>query len=285
VLRLDLRQEPAAIETIDALTRGKLFHETQFEVLTRLKSEGLLPLQPAALRKAFEGIDESLDRLAAEYEDRLAPAIPRVWQDGINSIRADLREWLRRMSVDTQGWVPDKFEMSFGLTDRGPRDADPASVDHPVEIVGDFKLRGSIDMVERKGIDSYRVTDHKTGKARAEKDTIVGGGKYLQPLLYALACSKLLAGRVESGRLYYCTADGGYEERIVPLDEESVRTLNSVLMTIRQGLVDGFLPAAPDKDACTWCDYLAVCGGFEERRTKDKPRDRLVQLKALRKLP
>ncbi|HEX6728450.1 MAG TPA: PD-(D/E)XK nuclease family protein [Pyrinomonadaceae bacterium] len=285
VLRLDLRQEPAAIETIDALTRGKLFHETQFEVLTRLKSEGLLPLAPAALPKAFEAIDEALDRLAAEYEDRLAPAIPRVWQDGINSIRADLREWLRRMSVDADGWVPDKFELSFGLTDRGPRDADPASVGHPVEIVGDFKLRGSIDMVERQGSHRYRVTDHKTGKARAEKETVVGGGKYLQPLLYALACSKLLDGRVESGRLYYCTADGGYEERIVPLDEESERILNSVLMTIRQGLVDGFLPAAPDKDACTWCDYLAVCGGFEERRTRDKPRDRLVQLKALRKLP
>jgi ATP-dependent helicase/nuclease subunit B len=285
ILRLDLRQEPAAIETIDALTRGKLFHETQFEVLTRLKTDGLLPLGPSSLRTAFEAVDEALDRLAAEYEDRLAPAIPRVWQDGINSIRADLREWLRRMSVDTRGWIPDKFELSFGLTDRGPRDADPASVAQPVEIVGDFRLRGSIDMVERQGTNTYRVTDHKTGKARAEKETIVGAGKYLQPLLYALACSKMLAGRVESGRLYYCTADGGYEERIVPLDDDTVRILNSVLMTIRQGLVDGFLPAAPDKDACTWCDYLAVCGGFEEKRTRDKPRDRLVQLKALRKLP
>lgn len=285
VLRLDLRQEPTAIETIDALTRGKLFHETQFEVLTRLKADGLLPLAPTSLPAAFQEIDESLDRLAAEYEDRLAPAIPRVWQDGINSIRADLREWLRRMSVDTHGWIPDKFELSFGLTDRGPRDADPASVDHAVELVGDFRLRGSIDMVERQGSDRYRVTDHKTGKARAEKDTVVGGGKYLQPLLYALACSKLLPGRVESGRLYYCTADGGYSERIVPLDDDTLRILNSVLSTIRQGLVDGFLPAAPDKDACTWCDYLAVCGGFEERRTKRKPPDRLVQLKALRKLP
>lgn len=285
ILRLALRQEPAAIETIDPLTRGKLFHETQFEVLTKLKAEGLLPLSLTSLWKAYEEVDEALDRLAAEYEDRLAPAIPRVWQDGINSIRADLREWLRRMASDTRGWIPDKFELSFGLTDRGPRDADPASVAHAVEIVGDFKLRGSIDMVERQGIDTYRVTDHKTGKARAERDTIVGGGKYLQPLLYALACSKLLAGRVESGRLYYCTADGGYEERIVPLDHDSVQILNSVLMAIRQGLVDGFLPAAPDEDACTWCDYLAVCGSFEERRTKDKPRDRLVQLKGLRKLP
>ena len=290
ILRLDLRQEPAAIEAIDPLTRGSLFHETQFEVLTKLKKQGLLPLtlgagaQRETLDAAFDLVDRALERLAADYEDRLAPAIPRVWQDGINSIRADLREWLRRMAESNDGWIPDKFELSFGLSDRGPRESDPASVDDPVEIIGDLKLRGSIDMVERQGT-RFRVTDHKTGKARAEKTTIVGGGKYLQPLLYALACQKLLKGSVESGRLYYCTADGGYEERIVPLDENSLEILNPVLSTIRQGLVDGFLPAAPDEDACRWCDFLAVCGSFEESRTRLKPRDRLVQIKALRDLP
>ncbi|HZE69659.1 MAG TPA: PD-(D/E)XK nuclease family protein [Pyrinomonadaceae bacterium] len=283
--RFDLRQEPAAIEVIDPLTRGSLFHETQFEVLTRLKSDGLLPLGVVSLTRAFDLVDRALERLAADYEDRLAPAIPRVWQDGINSIRADVREWLRRMADDNGGWIPDKFELSFGLSDRGPRESDPASVNDPVELIGDFKLRGSIDMVERQAGDRFRVTDHKTGKARAEKETIVGGGKYLQPLLYALACQKLVVGRVESGRLYYCTADGGYEERVVPLDEANLQILNSVLITIRQGLADGFLPVAPDEDACTWCDFLAVCGGFEEIRTRLKPRDRLVQIKSMRDLP
>jgi len=210
ILRFDLRREPAAIEVIDPLTRGSLFHETQFEVLTGLRTAGLLPLQSDSIGKAFDLIDRALGRLASDYEDRLAPAIPRVWHDGINSIRADLREWLRRMT-DEHAWIPDKFELSFGLSDRGPREADPASVADPVGIVGDLMLRGSIDMVERQG-GKYRVTDHKTGKARADKETIVGGGKYLQPLLYGLACEELLDGNVESGRLYYCTADGGYEE-------------------------------------------------------------------------
>jgi RecB family exonuclease len=284
ILRLDLRQEPAAIEAIDPLTRGSLFHETQFEVLTSLKAAGLLPLTTHSLGKAFDLVDQELGRLAGDYEDRLAPAIPRVWQDGINSIRVDLREWLRRMADNDEGWIPDKFELSFGLSDRGPRESDPASVDDPVAIIGDLKLRGSIDMVERQG-DRYRVTDHKTGKARAPKDTIVGGGRYLQPLLYALACQELLDGHVESGRLYYSTADGGYEERIVPLDEDNLPILNTVLIAIRQGLADAFLPAAPDDGACTWCDFLAVCGAFEEKRTSIKPRDRLVQIKALRGLP
>jgi RecB family exonuclease len=286
ILRLEMRQEPAAIEVIDPLTRGSLFHETQFEVLTSLKSAGLLPLGSDSIGRAFDLIDRSLDRLAREYEDKLAPAIPRVWQDGINSIRADLREWLRQRADSNDGWVPDKFELSFGLTgDRGPRGADPDSVSAPVEIIGDFKLRGSIDLVERHSSGKFRATDHKTGKARAERDTVVGGGKYLQPLLYALAAQKVLNQRVESGRLYYCTADGGYEERVVPLDELNLQTVTSVLTTIRQSLAEGFLPAAPEEGACGWCDFLAVCGGFEEIRTRDKPGDRLVQLKGIRELP
>jgi ATP-dependent helicase/nuclease subunit B len=331
ILRLEMRQEPAAIEVIDPLTRGSMFHETQFEVLTALKAAGLLPLRGvvgASLRGhptdqeeartvdreegrhldgeagralqrdvgrpqrdapttvAFDLVDEALDRLAKHYEDRLAPAIPRVWQDGINSIRADLREWLRRMAHSDDGWVPDKFELSFGLTaDRGPRDADPDSVSQPAEIIGDFKLRGSIDLLERHTSGKFRATDHKTGKARAAKDTVVGGGKSLQPLLYALAAQKLLNQRVESGRLYYCTADGGYEERVVPLDEFNLQMVTAVLTTIRQGLADAFLPAAPEEGACGWCDFLAVCGVDEERRTRNKPGDRLVQLKRIRELP
>jgi ATP-dependent helicase/nuclease subunit B len=285
VLRLELRNEPAAIEVIDPLTRGSLFHDTQFEILSELKKQGLLPLTAgASLQTALSLVDEALEKLADTYRDKLAPAIPRVWDDGINTIRLDLHEWLRRMAETHDGWIPDKFELSFGLSDRGPRSSDPASVDDPVEIIGDLRLRGSIDMVERHNDLRFRVTDHKTGKARADRNTVVGGGKHLQPLLYALACEKLLNGKVDSGRLYYCTTDGGYEQRIVRLDEQNTETLGKVLSTIRQGLIDGFLPAAPDKDACTWCDYLAVCGDFEEQRVRNKPAKRLIQIKALRDL-
>ncbi|HKE58010.1 MAG TPA: PD-(D/E)XK nuclease family protein, partial [Pyrinomonadaceae bacterium] len=284
ILRLDLRQEPAPIEAIDPLTRGSLFHETQFEVLTNLKAVGLLPLKEAALSNAFELVDLFLGRLAGEYEDKFAPAIPRVWEDGISSIKSDLREWLRRMANSDDGWVPDKFELSFGLSDRGPRSSDPESIPDPVEIIGDLQLRGSIDLVERHVSGKFRVTDHKTGKARAPKGTVVGGGKYLQPLLYALASKKLLDQPVDAGRLYYCTADGGFEDRVVPLNDESIQTLNPVLIAVRQGLADPFLPAAPEKGGCDWCDYLAVCGSFEETRTRDKPKDRLVELKRIREL-
>jgi ATP-dependent helicase/nuclease subunit B len=146
-------------------------------------------------------------------------------------------------------------------------------------------LRGSIDLVERHTSGKLRATDHKTGKARARDGVIVGGGQHLQPALYALACEKLLEGPVESGRLYYCTSDGGYEERIVPLDDFTRGTAGIVVEIIGSALEAGFLPAAPEKNACDWCDYRAVCGPLEYIRTSRKPGDVLYDLKRLREMP
>jgi CRISPR/Cas system-associated exonuclease Cas4 (RecB family) len=284
VHKLQPREEPAAIEVIDPLTRGSLFHHVQYVVLTRLRKAKHLPVTKATYDKAIALVDNVLSDVAQEYEEKLAPAIPRVWEDGINSIRADLREWLRLASESDDGWIPYKFELSFGLADRDREDQDPDSKDDPVQLSG-LKLRGSIDLVERHTSGKIRATDHKTGKARAQDGVIVGGGEHLQPVLYALACEELLKAPVESGRLYYCTTTGGFEERVVPLDDFSRGTAGVVVQIISSALASGFLPAAPEKGGCDWCDYRAVCGPFEHIRTSRKPSDRLFELKKLRELP
>ena len=285
VHRLQPRNEPAALEVIDPLTRGSLFHKVQYEVLTLLRAAEMLPIRPQNVDRAIAAVDEVLDRVAARYADELWPAIPKVWEDGINAIRADLHEWLRRHADAEDGWVPYKFELSFGLADRGREDEDPASVPDPVAVIGDLKLRGSIDLVERHVSGKIRATDHKTGKARAKDGVIIGGGQHLQPVLYALACETLLGDPVESGRLYYCTADGNYEERVVMLDSYARGYAGIMVEAVGKALEEGFLPAAPARDACVWCDYLAVCGPHEERRVRVKPQPRLVELKGLRELP
>lgn len=285
VHRLQTREEPAALEVIDPLTRGSLFHKVQYEVLTLLRAAGELPVTHQNVERAIEAVNDVLHRVASGYEDELWPAIPKVWEDGINAIGADLREWLRRQADAEDGWVPYKFELAFGLADRDRKEEDPASVPDPVPIIGNLKVRGSIDLVERHVSGKLRATDHKTGKARAKDGVVIGGGQHLQPVLYALACEKLLDGPVESGRLYYCTAAGNYEERVVILDDFARGYAGIMVDTVSDALAEGFLPAAPARDACVWCDYLAVCGPHEERRVKVKPQDRLVQLKSLRELP
>ena len=293
VHRLQPREDPAALEVIDPLTKGSLFHKVQYEIMTLLRGAEMLPLTPKNVDRAITAVDDVLDRVADRYADDLWPAIPKVWEDGINAIRADLHEWLRRHADAEDGWVPYKFELSFGLADRGREDEDPASVPDPVSIElatssGEtqvLKLRGSIDLVERHLSGKVRATDHKTGKARASDGVVIGGGQYLQPALYALACEKLLKDPVESGCLYYCTADGDYRFVEVALNEVARGYAGILVETVGRALEEGFLPAAPAKDACVWCDYLAVCGPHEERRVRMKPQPRLVELKGLRELP
>jgi CRISPR/Cas system-associated exonuclease Cas4 (RecB family) len=223
--------------------------------------------------------------VADAHEERLAPAIPRVWMDGMNAIRADLREWLRRSAEGARGWVPDRFELSFGLADRDRPNADAASAQEPVRVLDNLLLRGSIDLVERRADGALRVTDHKTGKARVPAGAVVWGGAALQPVLYGLAAEVVLKAPVESGRLYYCTADGDFVERAIALDEENRQLARRAIDVIGRALEQGFLPAAPARDACRWCDYRTVCGPHEEARTARKPKDRLSDLLELRGLP
>jgi CRISPR/Cas system-associated exonuclease Cas4 (RecB family) len=198
----------------------------------------------------------------------LAPAIERVWLDGIESIRADLREWMRRMAENAAAYCPERFELSFGLSDRAK--TDPASIGEAVALASGINLRGSIDLVERGADGRLRVTDHKTGRVRAEKNLIIGGGKTLQPVLYALVTERLLHEPVAGGRLYYCTAAGSYEDRTVALDDAARGAVDDFTRILDGALDSGFLPAAPGERECEYCDYRIVCGPYEEMRVRRK---------------
>jgi ATP-dependent helicase/nuclease subunit B len=251
-------------------------------VLTQLRAEGLLPLTAAGLERALKIMEDALTEEAHDRADALAPAIERVWDDGLDAIRADLSEWLRRQAGATDGWIPDRFELSFDVAERDRAHADPSSVDAPVELPGGLRLRGAIDLVERRVDGRLRVTDHKTGKVSAPDGVVVGGGQVLQPVLYALAAARLLGKTVVEGRLYYCTSVGEYTERVVPLDIQSTAAATAVSEIVGNALREGFLPAAPAPKACQWCDYQVVCGPYEQLRVERKPAAKLADLVRLR---
>jgi CRISPR/Cas system-associated exonuclease Cas4 (RecB family) len=283
VHRLAPREEPEPIEELDALQRGSLVHETLFALLSTLREKALLPVTPANLPEAREHLEHALDRVAARFRDDLAPAIDRVWDDGVASIRADLREWLRRASTESK-WIPAYFELAFGLTDDSDRDEN--SRKDPVPLDCGIRLRGSIDLVEKSTDGHLRATDHKTGKMRVEPGAVIAGGKSLQPVLYALALEKLLAGApVDAGRLYYCTSAGNFAAVEIPLTPAARDAATTVANTIGDALDRGFFPAAPAPRECEYCDYQPICGPHEERRSGRKSPAQLVPLNALRRMP
>jgi CRISPR/Cas system-associated exonuclease Cas4 (RecB family) len=222
-----------------------------------------------------------MEKVASAYEEDLAPAIPRVWKDGVESVRADLAEWLRRASEDDSGFVPWRFELTFGLPERR-RTRDEHSVPEAVALDEGLKVRGSIDLVERRGDGTLRVTDHKTGRARVRAGQVIAGGASLQPVLYALVAEKIFDAPVASGRLYFCTTAESFSDVVVPLDLRARDAAGAVAEAVDGAIEAGHLPAYPEVGACQWCDYRTVCGPLEEIRTRDKRREGMEPLLALR---
>nr|MDQ3036536.1 PD-(D/E)XK nuclease family protein [Myxococcota bacterium] len=259
-----------------------LVHAAQFRLLTKLRAQGALPVRPEGLGAALELLDEVVREVADATAEELAPAIPRVWEDTLEAVRRDLREWLHR-AADDPSWVPARFELAFGIP--AGEERDEASRAAPVPLSIGMTLRGAIDLVEeREG--KLRATDHKTGSAWIKPGQRIGGGEKLQPILYALALEAIFpAQEVSGGRLYYCTEKGHYSEVEVPLDADARVAITKLIETVDTSVRTGFLPPAPTERACSFCDYAAVCGPHERRRTQRKEGDRLVTLDSLRRMP
>jgi ATP-dependent helicase/nuclease subunit B len=280
---IEPRKEAVSIEQMDPLTRGSILHRVQAEFLRQLLGEGKLPISPTDLSLALERLNKVIQQIEEEYREILFPAILRVWNDEIEGLRTDLHLWVKRMAENPSDWIPAHFELSFGLSDGLQRD--PSSVADVAVIAGGFKLRGIVDLIERRSSDgNLRVTDYKSGKDRTVSALQVGGGEVLQPTLYSLAVESFMKQPVIEGRLYYCTSAGGFAERIVPLAVRSREAAEEVLKIIDSAVERAFFPPAPREKACEWCDFQVVCGPYEEIRVKTKDQKSLSELMRLRGL-
>jgi ATP-dependent helicase/nuclease subunit B len=265
---------------MDPAARGELYHAVQFELLRTLAGSGGLPVTAENLPDALAQLDLTLENVAGRFAAKLAPAIPQVWQAEVRGLRADLRGWLQQRAAFEPDWTPQFYELSFGLKD--PVGRDPHSRREAVAIDEGFQLQGSIDLVEKHGSGVLRVVDHKTGRIPEPRPEYVGGGELLQPALYALAAEKMLDAPVSFGRLYYSTIAQNYATVDVPLNDWVRHRALQVLRVIDDSMRNGFLPAAPRKDGCKHCDYLPVCGPYEEERADEKSQPELKSLKELR---
>lgn len=306
--RLRPLEEPEPLQRMDPLTRGEIFHRMQAEFFRALARAGPIA-RMLADPDAVVVLDQTVDRVAAEYHEKLAPAIERVWRDEIAAIRMDLRAWLRLVQEARDAWEPAYFELGFGL-EAGP-ERDPRSFRDPVVIGGRFMLRGSVDLVEcrlpsrpdapprpqgsRPTMDPpvatvppglFRVTDHKTGRDRSRPDMFIGGGAMLQPILYSFAVEQVLGGRVSEARLFYCTTAGNFHVHTVPFNDGARRLGLEALEIIDRAIERGILPPAPLERACVWCDFRPVCGPREaERVARKRTPNLLADLQELRSRP
>jgi CRISPR/Cas system-associated exonuclease Cas4 (RecB family) len=191
--------------------------------------------------------------------------------------------WLAAVAQEHEGWVPVRFEFGFGLPDL--KDLDPRSSSAPARLSTGALLRGSVDLVERRaGQRELRVTDHKTGKDRTNRELIVQGGTVLQPVLYALALEAITSDPVVEGRLFFCTSAGDLTTRSVEMNALARQHAQEVLTIVDHAIAEGHLHPAPAPQQCDWCDFRQVCGPYEERRVTRKDNRTLRHLEHLRSL-
>ncbi len=282
------------LDELDAQKRGVLFHAVLRGTLVQLSEQGLLPLRVDAKAQAFAVLRAVFEAEVVRVKELYAPVVERLFDAALPALLADLQGWLDRL-CDEKHWLPYRFELGFGLRASDERDVE--SRDDAVELGIGLRLRGAIDLVERRvaqdGTVWLRATDYKTGRFEGRPNLVTDGGSVLQPLLYALALEAMFPeSKVDSGRLYYCTNQAGFVDVLVPLNDMSRTRAKDVVRAIDTMLEQGFLPAAPRVKnfvaECERCSYRVVCGPYEAERVariKAKDAARLAPLYALRNLP
>ena len=111
---------------MDPLTRGSLFHKVQAEFYRALQKRGRAAGD--ARRRSprrRRTLDAVLDRVAAEYAEKLAPAIDRVWRDEIDELRRDLGIWVQKIA-DEPDWHAGLLRVQLRPERRRARSAQPA---------------------------------------------------------------------------------------------------------------------------------------------------------------
>lgn len=280
---LRLRDGFTLVEQMDPLLRGSLVHAVQFELVRSLDADGLLPFTSAHADEILDRVDRILDDVAGRYAEEVLPVLPRVWETQVEGLRVDLRSWIREVISKDGDWRPYRWEFAFGLPVGSG--LDPRSSPEPVAVDHGFLIRGIVDLIEKGRDGRLRITDHKTGKAPANRPRMVGGGEFLQPLLYGLTVERSFGAEVASGQLSYCTQRGEFERIELRLNAESKAVVIRVLEEIDDAVERGFLPTAPKPGACFYCDYRIICGPYEELRSSLKDPFPLEGLRKLRELP
>ena len=89
------------------------------------------------------------------------------------------------------------------------------------------------------------------------------GGRALQPVFMRSWTEALFKKPVASGRLYYCTTDGEFTERLIRWMTGVVRAPRPCSTSSAGRSNRASCRPVPLKDACDTCDYRIVCGPHE----------------------
>ncbi|HEX3839457.1 MAG TPA: PD-(D/E)XK nuclease family protein [Acidimicrobiales bacterium] len=267
VLRVEERDSPEDVITIDPSHRGLMIHE----ILERFigsqlalpRDQRIRPGQPWSVDDHAR-MEEIAQQVFQTFEDRGLVGRQLLWDLARTTIQRELHRFLKlddRYRAEG-GWIPERVELEFG-----PSHGQPVGLGLPDGRTVSFK--GYVDRVDRTANGSLSVTDYKTGYARdvdGLADDRVLSGRRLQLPLYGLAAqSRIGDGPVQVG--YWFVSEKGKFTRVTyQLDEEVLGRVGEVVTVLVDGIDAGQFPARPGKNDsnCTYCSFQAMCPGSRQ---------------------
>jgi DNA helicase-2/ATP-dependent DNA helicase PcrA len=122
--------------------------------------------------------------------------------------------------------------------------------------IGDHKLRGRVDRVDRLPSGGYELIDYKTGQLKTEADHTDD----LQLALYRLGARTAWEIEVEAGTYWYVLDDQRVE---VPAAADDRERVERTVLEVGEGIRAQDFEPRPDYAVCSWCDFRLICPASE----------------------
>ena len=277
VLRIEVRDRPEAIVTIEPSTKGTLVHSIleQFiaDQLRLPRGERIAPTTPWSPTD-HSRLDAIAEQVFAAYEDQGLTGRPLLW----GLARATIVRELHRFLVEDDryrahgGLVPERVELQFG-----PGHGVPVAIELPGGRTITFK--GFADRVDVASDGSASVIDYKTGGAwgfeESDRDPLARGAK-LQLPVYGLAARSRLGNVPVHVAYWFVSEKGNFRQIRYALDSAAMERFSEVVTVLVDGVEQGLFPARPgDKNKnCKFCDFESMCPGDREvswNKVRDAP--------------
>ncbi|MBA2566014.1 MAG: PD-(D/E)XK nuclease family protein [Gemmatimonadetes bacterium] len=247
-LRVRKLEDPEYVagQWLTPLERGEILHSVFEGFGVECRDGGI----DVASLEADEILERVVQHELAGARARVPPPSPIAMESEAEEVRDAARVFLTMERENREGswqW----FELPFGR-----EGSPPAMIRLPSGRVVPF--RGQVDRVDRLPDGRLRVIDYKTGKVfENEWDAPFGGGRQIQPGIYARAVEGVLGREVASFEYRFPSGRGLGVIQTHRTDElEATLAIAEDLL----GLIEAGVFVATDEAAdCTWCDFRPIC--------------------------
>lgn len=244
---LGLAPRPAPVEGLDRRQLGSIYHR----LLAKVYSAAEDPTSEESLLRALEQVGETVLDQAPEREGFRETA---WWQETRREILETIRQNLKKLAQEGEGFVPKHYEVPFGLKN----EPDLVICD---EGGDSFRLRGIIDRVDARENGELRVIDYKTGGVSGYDKQALEKGKKLQIFLYAKAAQDALRlGTVVEG-FYWHIRDSKPSLQLSQCGRQEAieKAVTHAWRVVREARAGRFSPIPPVDGCPDYCPAVSFC--------------------------